>query len=164
VFARGNRKQDIFIDDDDRWVYLRLLEKVVVKQQWRCLAYCLMRNHVHLLIETPEPNLGAGMQRLHGVYAQTVNERHGWKGHVFQGRYGAERVKSDAQLLVTARYIARNPVAASLCREAREWPWSSHAAVVGGVAAPRWLDVGRLLAFFGAWGGEPRALYQAFVR
>ena len=66
-----------------------LLEQVVVRHGWRCLAYCLMKNHVHLLVETPEPNLAAGMRRLHGLHAQRFNKRHGHVGHVFQGRYGA---------------------------------------------------------------------------
>jgi putative transposase len=160
VFARGNGQQDIFIDDDDRRLYLRLLAKAVAKQRWVCLAYCLMSNHVHLLLETPEPNLGVGMQRLQSFYAQTLNERHGWSGHVFQGRYGAERVKTDEQLWVTARYIAMNPVAAGLCTTPAAWKWSSHAATVGACAAPRWLDVERLRGYFGTWGGR----YEEIVR
>jgi REP element-mobilizing transposase RayT len=163
VFARGNGKQDIYIDDDDRRFYLRLLGKVVITHAWVCLAYCLMDNHVHLLLETPQPNLAAGMQRLHGVYAQTMNARHGWSGHVFQGRYGAVAMRSDEQLLHVARYIARNPVDAGLCGEAGDWPWSSHAATLGGAKPPAWLDVQRLLGFFGMWGGEPRARYAEFV-
>jgi putative transposase len=158
VFARGNRRQDIFLGDADRGLYLSLLGQVVVRQRWRCLAYCLMDNHVHLLIETPEPNLGAGMQRLHGVYAQTFNKRHGCCGHVFQGRFGANRVKSDAQLWMTARYIALNPVEAGLCARPGDWGWSSHAATLG-EPGPAWLDVRRLLGFFAAWGGDGRARY-----
>jgi putative transposase len=163
VFARGNGQQEIFVDDDDRRLYLRLLGKVVVKQRWLCLAYCLMDNHVHLLIETPEANLAAGMQRLHGFYAQTFNERHGWSGHVFQGRYGSVLMKTDAQLWTVARYIARNPVEAGLCAEPEDWAWSSHAATVRG-SSPPWLDGTRLLGYFGATGGKPREQYAAFVR
>jgi REP-associated tyrosine transposase len=163
VFARGNGQQDIFLDDHDRRTYLRLLGKIVRRQHWLCLAYCLMHNHLHLLLETPQANLGAGMQRLHGVYAQTLNERHGWSGHVFQGRYGAVVVKRDEQLLTVARYIALNPVEAGLCEEAAAWPWGSHAALVTGVA-PAWLDAARLLAYFGAAGGDPEQRYAEFVR
>jgi REP element-mobilizing transposase RayT len=163
VFARGNNRQRIFRDVEDRELYLTGLAHVVVRQQWSCLAYCLMHNHVHLLIETPKPNLGAGMQRLHGLYAQTFNTRHGRCGHVFQGRYGGNRVRTDAQLKVTARYIALNPVEAGLCGRPEEWRWSSHAAALG-EAAPAWLDVPRLLGFFGLDGGEPGARYAEFVR
>jgi putative transposase len=89
VFARGNGRQLIYLDDADRGSYLAMLARAVAHRQWRCLAYCLMDNHVHLLIETPLPNLGAGMQWLHGRFAQQFNERHGRSGHVFQGRYGS---------------------------------------------------------------------------
>jgi putative transposase len=163
VSARGNRRQAIYLDDRDRKLYLSLLGQVIARQRWRCLAYCLMDNHVHLLVETPDGGLGVGMQRLHGLYAHTFNKRHKRSGHLFQGRFGATRVKTDEQLLHTARYIAMNPVEAGMCAAPRDWPWSSHAAVVGG-SAPAWLDAGRLLGYFGAWGGEPRARYDGFVR
>ena len=157
VYARGNRQQVIYRDDVDRRRYLWILESVIARQRWRCLAYCLMDNHVHLLVETPKPNLGTGVQRLHGLYAQSFNRRHRQSGHVFQGRFGAVRMKSDAQLLVTARYIARNPVEGGLCAEPGEWPWSSHTTT-----AP-WLATDRLLGFFGASGGESRRRYAQFV-
>jgi putative transposase len=163
VYVRGNRRHAIYVDDVDRHSYLLLLGQVVVRQGWRCLAYCLMKNHVHLLVETPEPNLAVGMHRLHGLHAQAFNKRHGYSGHVFQSRYGAVTVRKDRQLLAVARYIALNPVDAGLCQEAAEWEWGSHAAVVGGTA-PRWLDVARLFAYFVADGGDPRRRYLEFVR
>lgn len=163
VYARGNRKQDIYVDDVDRQSYLTLLGQVVVRQGWLCLAYCLMDNHVHLLVKTPEPNLAAGIQRLHGLHGQAFNRRHRTSGHVFQGRYGAVVVYWTAHLLALARYIALNPVEAGLCKEPAEWVWGSHAALVGGTA-PGWLDVARLLGYFGAYGGEPRQRYLDFVR
>ena len=107
-----------------------MLAQAVRRQRWSCLAYCLMHNHIHLLVETPQPNLGAGMQRLHGLYAQTFNKRHKRCGHLFQGRYGGDRVRTDEQLLTAARYIALNPVEAGLCERPDEWPWSSHAGVL----------------------------------
>lgn len=162
VYARGNAKDAIYLDDADRGEYLVILGKTVARQRWRCLAYCLMDNHVHLLIETPAPNLGAGMQWLHGRYAQAFNRRYGRSGHVFQGRFGGVRVKSDAQLLMVTRYIARNPVEAGLCAEPAEWLWSSHATALGD-RGPRWLDTTRLLAFFGASGGESRRRYAELV-
>ena len=70
VYARGIRKAPIYLDDADRWRYMKLLRKSVERMSWMCLSYCQMGNHVHLLIETREPNLGAGMHRLHGSYAQ----------------------------------------------------------------------------------------------
>src|SRR4051812_46440390 len=112
VFARGNDRQTIYRDDQDRLVYLSLLRLTVAGARWHCLAYCLMDNHLHLLIQTPEANLGKGMQHLHGRYARTFNDRYGRSGHLFQGRFGSEHVKDERQMWVTARYIARNPVEA----------------------------------------------------
>ena len=164
VFARGNGRAPIYFDDDDRERYLALLGRAVVRQGWGCLQYCLMDNHVHLLIETPVPNLGRGMQWLHSLYAQAFNERYRRPGHVFQGRFGSKRMKSDVQLLMAARYIARNPVTGGLCSEPAEWPWSSHATALDHKpTGPAWLDSRRLLGFFGALGGDSRRRYEEFV-
>ena len=163
VYARGNRLQDIFLDDGDRRTYLSMLARVATRMEWHCLAYCLMRNHMHLLIETPRANLGAGMQYLHGFYAQTFNERHNRSGHLFQGRYGAVRIEDDPQLWATVRYIAHNPVEAGLSASPAEWPWSSHRAVLRR-DAPAWLDTARLLSYFTAVGGEPRQRYVELIR
>src|SRR5262245_6576248 len=97
-------------------MYLARLAKAVDRFGWRQLAYCLMNNHVHLLLETPSANLSEGMRSLHSGYAQGFNLRHGRVGHVFQGRYGAVLMARDAQVCAAAAYIARNPVEAGLCR------------------------------------------------
>jgi putative transposase len=162
VFARGNAKAAIYLDDGDRDRYLTLLGKAVGRHGWRCLAYCLMDNHLHLLIETPVANLGRGMQWLHSLYAQGFNNRYSRPGHVFQGRFGSVRMKSDAQLLMATRYIARNPVEGGLCGEPEEWPWSSHVSALDD-RGPAWLDTPRLLEFFGAAGGESRRRYATFI-
>ena len=108
------------------------------------LSYCLMPNHVHLLLETPDPNLPVGMQILQGPYARRFNRRHRLVGHLFQGRYGAVRVKDDVHLWTAATYIARNPVEAGHCKEPWESSWTSVAprlverleAIAG--TAPEW--------------------------
>jgi putative transposase len=158
VFARGNDRELIYRDDVDRRMYLARLEKAVHKFGWHQLAYCLMNNHVHLLIETPQANLSEGMRALHSGYAQTFNLRHGRVGHVFQGRYGAVLMERDAQVCAAAAYIARNPVEAGLCRAPEQWPWSSFALVFGG-RTPGWLDAARLISFFGARPGSGRDNY-----
>jgi putative transposase len=162
VWARGNDRNLIYRHDDDRRLYLALLAVTVAKVRWRLLAFCLMGNHVHLLVQTPEANLGRGMQGLHGSYARKFNDRHGRVGHVFQGRFENKLQRSDEQLWTTARYIARNPVEAGLCEAAAEWRWSSHRGVLDGTA-PGWVDRRRLLSFFGAMGGDPTAVYADLI-
>ena len=144
VFARGNDRRLIYRDDADREMYLRMLRGTVKQQRWRLLAYCLMENHVHLVVETPQANLAVGMQRMHSLHAREFNARHRRSGHVFQGRYGAVPIKTDEQLAATAVYVAMNPVEAGLCTSPDEWPWSSRAAVSAG-QRPDWIDVTRLV-------------------
>jgi putative transposase len=158
VFARGVDRRAVFFDDDDRRDYLAILGDVVDRMRWHCLAYCLMDNHVHLLIEIDQPNLGRGIQRLHGLYGTTFNERHGRTGHVFQGRYGSTLMTSDAQLWWTISYIAHNPVKAGLCASPAQWQWGSHRCVLEG-GAPPWLSIERLLMAFGGLDGDPRRHY-----
>jgi REP-associated tyrosine transposase len=163
VFARGNNKALLFHDDVDREAYLWLLGRVVALKAWRCLSYCLMDNHVHLLIETPAPNLGEGMQRLHGDFGRDFNRRHVRSGHVFQGRFGSTPARNEEQLWTVAGYIAANPVEAGLCGSPEAWPWSSHACAVGRLAAPAWLDLARLYERFEGWGGDPCERYLEAV-
>jgi REP element-mobilizing transposase RayT len=152
----------VFIDRPDRHVYLRLLEQTVARFEWRLLSYCLMRNHVHLLVETPRANLGLGMQWIHGQYGRHYVNRHKVPGHVFHRPYGSKRVKDEAQLWTAIRYIAQNPVDAGLCETAAGWEWSSHAGVVGRTA-PAWVARGRLLEYFEGLGGVPAERYAALV-
>jgi hypothetical protein len=130
--------------------------------EWSCLAYCLMGNHVHVLVETHAPNLGKGMQRLQGGYAQDFNRRHRYVGHLFQDRFEAVPVTSDPQLWMVAAYIARNPVKDGFCELATDWPWSSHTALLAG-RPPLWLDDERLLSYFGAQGGDGLRRYTDLV-
>lgn len=162
VYARGNDRRAVFEDDIDRRNYLRLLGSTVQSLGWRCFAYCLMPNHLHLLVRTPNADLSEGMQKLQGSYVLGFNARHGSVGHLFQGRYGAKLVRSDRQLQLTAAYIARNPTAAGLCEHAEDWAWGSYQSVVRG-AGPPWLHVADLLGWFAAGGGDPRRRLGSLV-
>ena len=161
--ARGNRRQAIFLDDDDRRWFLRQLADTVGKFRWTCHAYCLMGNHVHLLLELRDENLSEGMQWLLGRYAQDFNWRHGYDGHLFQGRFKSETVESNWHLLELSRYIVNNPVRANLCETAADWPWSSYRAAVGTIRPPRFLTVEWLLEQFGHTADARRESYAAFV-
>jgi putative transposase len=155
VTSRGDRREDIYADDTDRDTWLAVLDEVCHRFNWAVHAYCLMSNHYHLPLETPEGNLSAGMRQLNGVYTQRANQRHGKVGHVFQGRYKAVLVEREAHLLELARYVVLNPVRARIVREAGAWPWSSYRAMVGRVPAPPWLEVDGLLAQLARSSGSP---------
>ena len=139
VTSRGNRQEDIYLDDQDRNAFLKTLSRVCDRFNWVCHSYCLMSNHYHLMIETPEANLSEGMRQLNGVYTQTLNRNHSRVGHVFQGRYKAILVQKDSYLLELSRYIVLNPVRASMVHSAKDWRWSSYQSTAGLVATPNWL-------------------------
>ncbi|MCV6614657.1 MAG: transposase, partial [Cellvibrionaceae bacterium] len=128
-----------------------------------CYAYCLMGNHYHLLVETPEANLSKGMQKLNGVYTQRFNRKYGRVGHVFQGRYKSILVDKDSYLLELCRYIVLNPVRAGLVRTAKDWPWSSYRATIGAASSPDFLSVEQVLAAFAARRAKAIERYANFV-
>jgi REP element-mobilizing transposase RayT len=163
VTSRGNRRENIFLSDNDRHVFLQLLLQVCIRFNWVCHSYCLMSNHYHLLVETPEANLALGMRQLNGVYTQRHNKIHHRVGHVFQGRYTAILVQKDAYLLELSRYIVLNPVRASMVRTAKDWPWSSYSATAGLVTVPDWLQIDWLLACFAKRKSRAMESYRRFV-
>ena len=164
VTSRGDRREAIYEDDADRHMFLSLLDQVCEAHNLLCHAYCLMGNHYHILIETPDANLSKGMRQLNGMYTQKFNHKHGRVGHVFQGRYQAILVEKQAYLLELARYIVLNPVRAGMVRTAKDWPWSSYRATVGQSASPSCLTTDWLLAAFGARKAEAIECYRRFVR
>jgi len=163
IMSRGDRRREIYCDDVDRRVFLDLLAREVRQQRWCLFAYCLMGNHYHLLLETPESNLVPGMRRLNGVYTQAFNRRHGLVGHVMQGRYKSILVDREAYLLELARYIVLNPVRAGMVSAAQEWAWSSFRATAGIVPAEDWLACDSVLHHFGGKVPIARKVYQEFV-
>lgn len=158
--ARGNERTAIFRDDADRRHFLELVANVRERYHWRIFSYCLMSNHYHLLVQTPEPNLARGMRQLNGVYAQGFNRRHARVGHLLQGRYSARLVQADEHLLAVARYIVHNPVRAGVCERPGEWRWSSHRATLG-LERPWFLDTEALLSYYSPTRDVARRHYQA---
>lgn len=125
VWARGVDRREIFVDDADRRLYLDLLAGQVRERRWRLHAFCLMTNHIHLVVETPEPDLGRGMHRIHLPYVRHFNERCARVGRLFQDRYGSSRLWTLEAVAAKVAYVEQNPVAAGLCARAQDWPWSS---------------------------------------
>jgi REP element-mobilizing transposase RayT len=163
VITRGNARQDIFLDDDDRRQWLVGLDRIALRFDWRLLAYCLMPNHYHLCVATGGPTLVRGMRELNGVYAQAFNRRHARVGHLFQGRYKALVVDRDSYLRELARYIVLNPVRAGLCREPGEWRWSSYNPMMGTQESLDCLDAWPVLGAFAADLVVARPAFARFV-
>jgi len=112
ITSRGNAREAIFLNDEDRKLFLDILGSVKERSNWLCHAYCLMDNHYHLIVETPESNLSKGMRQLNGVYTQRFNKQHNRVGHLFQGRYKTIVVDKENYLLEVSRYVVLNPVRA----------------------------------------------------
>ena len=151
VMSRGNAKQKIFRDTADYKRYLHVLERTTDRFHVGCAAYCLMRNHVHLLLQPRSEPLCRLMQQLNSSYAQWFNRRHKKVGHVLQGRYRAQLVDSTEYFLRAMRYIVRNPVESGYVAEPVDWPWSSCRATVRQASeVPRFLDLRHLWDVLGA--------------
>jgi putative transposase len=121
--ARGVDGQRIYRVDDDFEFFIRLLLIVERRFEWVIHAYCLMPNHYHLVVETPLPNLPAGMKHLNGVYAQGFNRRYGRVGHLFQARYESRVIENETYRRVAIAYVLDNPRRAGLCEDSRHWLW-----------------------------------------
>lgn len=163
VTSRGDRKESIYAGDQDRAAFLEVLGEVVRDFHWVCHAWCLMDNHYHLVIETPDANLGKGMRQVNGVYTQFYNRRHEQSGHLFQGRYKAILVDRDAYAMEVARYVVLNPVRAKLVPSPERWRWSSYRATVGLEPAPDWFEIDACLAAFASTRSVARRRYERFV-
>ena len=162
ITSRGNERRDIYRDDDDRERFVKILAETVVRFGWRLLAWVLMSNHYHLVVQTPEPNLSRGMHWLNGRYAQYFNRRHDRCGHLFQGRFKGILVEKQPHLLELARYVVLNPVRAGMVAHPSEWRWSSYRQTAGIEPADPWLAAGDLLENFGP-GAVGRDEYVRFV-
>ena len=140
VTSRGDRREDIFVDDTDRARLLAVVAQGLARFDARLFAYCLMGNHYHFVMHTLQGNLSALMRHINGVYTQAFNRRYGEVGHLFQGRFKAILVDRDAYFLEVCRYVELNPVRAHMVAAPGDWPWSSYRAHVGQAASPAWLD------------------------
>ena len=163
VTCRGNRRESIFRDRADRLAWLVEAERMCQRFHFVVHAFCLMTNHFHLLIETPEGNLGQGMRLLNSAYSQHFNRRHDLVGHVMQGRYHAILVQKESYLHELARYIVLNPVRAGVVDAPENWEWSSYRFMLGEKSPPSWLTIDWLLAGFGPDYATAKNAYRSFV-
>jgi putative transposase len=153
IVSRGDRREDIFLSEEDRLVFLDTLGQACRKTGWQVHAYCLMSNHFHLVLETAQPNLVVGMKWLLGTYTQRFNRRHGHWGHLFGGRYKAQVIdgRSRGYLRCVCDYVHLNPVSARMItqRKLSDYRWSSYPGYLRPKLRPVWLRVDRLLGEHG---------------
>ena len=163
VTSRGNEKKPVFKDDQDRLNFLNTLQHVNKRYNWICHAYCLMTNHYHLLIETPDGNLSIGMRQINSVYTQLFNKRHGRNGHLFQGRYKAILIQKDSHLLEVCRYVVLNPVRAKMVEKPDDYAWSSYRVTAGKIKPHPCLTTNWVLRQFSGKQGRAEREYRTFV-
>ncbi|MBU0481188.1 MAG: transposase [Proteobacteria bacterium] len=160
---RGRRSEEIFIDAADREAFIKVLQESSELWNFRVSAYCLMSNHYHLLIQTPEGNLSRGMRHINGVYTQRFNRRHKKEGQLFRGRYKAVLVEADSHILEVMRYIHRNPLRAGLVKSLKDYRWSSHDGFLSQAKKWSWLQKDDLLAMLETSQPKQRSVYIDFV-
>jgi REP element-mobilizing transposase RayT len=166
LMCRGDRRKKIFLSDVDRQDFLKTLAEACQKTRWQVHAYCLMPNHYHLVIETPEPNLVAGMAWLQSTYTIRFNHRHRFFGHVFSGRYKSQLVEGSGNgyLRTACDNVHLNPVRARLLKPGERllaYPWSSFGAYLAAREhRPAWVRVDRLLGEHGIQQDSPAGREQ----
>ena len=163
VTLRGNNRQAIFFDDDDRQRWERLIEEGIRRYQHRIHAYCWMTNHVHLAIQCHDEPLSGFMSFVASQYARSTNNKNGCSGHLFERRHRAILVQADSYLKELLRYIHLNPMRAGLVNDLADYRWSSHQAYTGG-DQPNWLTLNWALSFFGESVNEARQAYARFIQ
>ena len=164
VITRGNAGGRIVLDDEDRRAFVTGLSRVSQHIGWRIHAYCLMDNHVHLVVQTPEPNLGSGMARLLGRHAHRFNRRHDRYGHLFAGRFTASLVDTETYAIQVCAYVVLNPVRAKIVDHPADWPWSSYRATAGLVRVPEFVDTTLMPGMLHPDPDRARAIYIEHLR
>jgi REP element-mobilizing transposase RayT len=164
VTSRGNDRQRIVRDDEDRERFIRTLADMVEQYGVICHAWVLMDNHYHLLLETPNANLSRAIRHLNGIYTQAFNRRHRRVGHLFQGRFKAILVDKESYLLELCRYVVLNPVRAKAVQHPREWRWSSYRATSGEGRGEAWLCADWVLGQFAKTRAKAQEAYRQFVQ
>jgi REP element-mobilizing transposase RayT len=163
VTSRGNERRKIFLSDEERWLFLRILEEMIEHHGAVCHAWVLMDNHYHLLLETPEANLSFAMKHLNAIYTQKFNKKHHRSGHLFQGRFKAIVVEKDSYLKELCRYVVLNPVRAKMVKHPKDWKWSSYRGTAGQDKLEKWMETDWLLGQFGKNKKQAQAAYKKFV-
>lgn len=161
--SRGSNRQRIFAGARDRLDFLGLLAGAVERYAWSCVAYCLMTNHYHLVMQIGDAGLSSGMQWLNGGFSRLFNVRHGCSAHLFRNRFASVFIENEGHLLEACRYVVLNPVRAGLCERPEDWRWSSYRASAGLERCPAFLSKPDLLGLFASSPEQARRMYMTFV-
>ncbi len=153
----------LFRDELDRIVFLRRLAETTIHTGWRCIAYCLMGSHYHLIVAVQDGVLPVAMQRLNYAYAVNYNRRYDLRGHVQFARYGSRRIAGDDDLLGCFQYVSMNPVKAGICRSPCDWPWSSYPAAIALAEPQPFVDPRPVLSLFAGSREFAIASLRSFV-
>jgi len=162
VILRGNAGDPIFFSDNDRYRFYLILQYAVEKFRCRIHAYCLMRNHLHLVMEVEDVPLSRIMQNISLRFTKWINYTQARTGHLFQGRYKALLVDADAYLLELVRYVHLNPLRAGAAATLTEYPWNGHRGYLGAEQIP-WLTTEHVLSMFSVRKDQAIAAYELFV-
>ena len=163
IMSRGNASVDIFKDSQDREYFLKTIQRIIERFNVRLYAYCLMNNHYHLVVETPDGNLTRCMHYLNFRYSQWFNFRHSRVGHLFQGRYKSIVVEKNSYLLEVIRYVSLNPVRASICPDPENYEWSSYPVTLGKQDVLPLLETDWILSHFGSRKTTARKKFKKFI-
>lgn len=162
ITARGNHRNDIFRDEEDFQIYLGLIKEAVefFNGDFEVYAYCLMDNHVHLLVKCKEKHISRFISRIHSLYAKIFNKKYRYVGYLFQNRYFTEVIEDDSQFLSTCRYIHLNPIRAKMAEKPEDYEWSSYSMTIG-LKEEKIVNSEKILGYFKC--KSSRILYRAFV-
>lgn len=163
VMSRGNEQKEIFKNQRDREKFLEYLASASDRYGAVIQAYCLMSNHYHLLLETPEGNLPQIMRHINGTYTTYFNLKRKRSGHLFQGRYKAILVEADSYAAELSRYIHLNPIRVGLVEKPEDYPWSSYRSYIGQSPAAEWLKTEFIPSYFGQPRTQAGIRYRKFV-
>ncbi len=163
VLNRGRRGESIFLEDRDYNAFIDLLKDAAEMWRIRIGAYCLMPNHYHILVQTPEANLSRCMRHINGVYTQRFNRFHSCEGQLFRGRYKCILVDADSYILELVRYIHRNPLEAGLVDRLDRYPWSSHKGYLSDGKKWQWLYKAFVFSLFSNDGYSSKQAYRKFI-
>lgn len=147
--SRGSNRNPIVWDHQDYQSLIGEIGRATFRQRWSVLAWCVMPNHYHLVLQAPHGGFSAGFQQINGNHSRRTNRRYGRTAHLFENRPWDREIGHMGRLVGALTYVYRNPVEAGLCERAEVWPYSSYRQTVGLDIAERWLDVSRVRPLFG---------------